>query len=448
MAPSNSQILFGAAFGPYKIFISSESLWATEVFGGQREPRIICGLPCKLTAKTKLICIIHYRDVNATIKYGWPTAAKRFLVGPYGPGQQKIFLISASIELFIRLSQIPPFGGELFHILCICKKLYLLNTIDTNFHGPKCKIANLNSILAEFNLHQINGSTFLNFFLIFSLFGDTHFIQRNFSMICIKLALPSLFFAFDTKDSRYLLLTTDFLIDQEEYIFLIYLYGGRGQLEGQSAMSTELRKEIEEFLPKIRFLTMSTNEFVDHVMSCNILTMEENEAILKNIRQLPNIPVPPICSPCQERRYPFDESLLVTWKIFSSSLIDQSDPEFNRFDVPNKFVEKTITWLTNVKVNKPLHLRKIEAKFNGLTPPSVVVKGKDGQMVQCAVFVDGAAKFSKPFALEPDNIYSFCSSFYGFYNTKTYESVTEGLNCIKGEICSNCSAVFYLWEFI
>ncbi|KAK8724473.1 hypothetical protein OTU49_011089, partial [Cherax quadricarinatus] len=53
-----------------------------------------------------------------------------------------------------------------------------------------------------------------------------------------------------------------------------------------------LRRVVDEFLPCVRFLTMTTDEYVQHVLPSAILTSEESVAILMNIRDIPNVPLP------------------------------------------------------------------------------------------------------------------------------------------------------------
>lgn len=46
---------------------------------------------------------------------------------------------------------------------------------------------------------------------------------------------------------------------------------------------TGLRQEINQFLSKIRFFTMTSEEFVQNVLTSDVLTPEENVLVLKNI---------------------------------------------------------------------------------------------------------------------------------------------------------------------
>lgn len=71
-----------------------------------------------------------------------------------------------------------------------------------------------------------------------------------------------------------------------------------------SPNSLTLRREIEEFLPQIRFLTLTTDEFVEIVLPCNFFTTDESMAILMKIKDVPGSDLPSI-APCElrERRW-------------------------------------------------------------------------------------------------------------------------------------------------
>ncbi|XP_042867785.1 uncharacterized protein LOC122250444 [Penaeus japonicus] len=70
--------------------------------------------------------------------------------------------------------------------------------------------------------------------------------------------------------------------------------------QSQSQESNALRNVVKEFLASIRFLTMSTDEFVKHVLPSRVLTSDEALAVLMNIKNVPDIPLPNIAS-CRSR---------------------------------------------------------------------------------------------------------------------------------------------------
>ncbi|XP_042874688.1 uncharacterized protein LOC122254897 [Penaeus japonicus] len=71
--------------------------------------------------------------------------------------------------------------------------------------------------------------------------------------------------------------------------------------QSESQESNALRNVVKEFLPSIRFLTMSTDEFVKHVLPSRVLTSDEAMAVLMNIKNIPDVPLPNIAS-CTSRQ--------------------------------------------------------------------------------------------------------------------------------------------------
>lgn len=61
---------------------------------------------------------------------------------------------------------------------------------------------------------------------------------------------------------------------------------------GEEPSDKTLRNVVDEFLLHVRFLNMTTDEFVEHVMSCGILTSEESVSLLLNIKNIDDVPLP------------------------------------------------------------------------------------------------------------------------------------------------------------
>ncbi|XP_042867793.1 uncharacterized protein LOC122250450 [Penaeus japonicus] len=71
--------------------------------------------------------------------------------------------------------------------------------------------------------------------------------------------------------------------------------------QSESQESNALRNVVKEFLPSIRFLTMSTDEFVEHVLPSRVLTSDEALTVLMNIKNIPDVHLPNIAS-CTSRK--------------------------------------------------------------------------------------------------------------------------------------------------
>lgn len=55
-----------------------------------------------------------------------------------------------------------------------------------------------------------------------------------------------------------------------------------------------LREEVKEFLPLVRFLALTTDEFTKHVLPTGIFTDSEAVAILKTIKHVPGACLPEV----------------------------------------------------------------------------------------------------------------------------------------------------------
>ncbi|KAK8737927.1 hypothetical protein OTU49_004306 [Cherax quadricarinatus] len=100
------------------------------------------------------------------------------------------------------------------------------------------------------------------------------------------------------------LLEQPFINIDEVVVFSAVLSWGRHQLglRNTGCTPSELRREIEDFLPYLRFLTMSTDEFVENVVPTEIFSPEEICAILRNIKNVKGSPVPKACANTREKR--------------------------------------------------------------------------------------------------------------------------------------------------
>nr|XP_045621881.1 BTB/POZ domain-containing protein 1-like [Procambarus clarkii] len=74
------------------------------------------------------------------------------------------------------------------------------------------------------------------------------------------------------------------------------------ELRGTNCTPSDLRQEMNDFLPLVRFLTMTTDEFVENVVPTEVFTLEETCAILRNMKHIEGVPLPRVCSTSRERR--------------------------------------------------------------------------------------------------------------------------------------------------
>ncbi|XP_069941477.1 BTB/POZ domain-containing protein 6 isoform X4 [Cherax quadricarinatus] len=88
-----------------------------------------------------------------------------------------------------------------------------------------------------------------------------------------------------TPEAMSQLLKEPLRITSETVIFKALVKWGQAQLklQGKPLKPSALRQEITHFLPLIRFFTMTSDEFVQNVLTTDVLTPEENVYVLKQI---------------------------------------------------------------------------------------------------------------------------------------------------------------------
>ncbi|XP_066981917.1 uncharacterized protein [Macrobrachium rosenbergii] len=91
----------------------------------------------------------------------------------------------------------------------------------------------------------------------------------------------------------------------EVFVYKGLLQWGASQVKNPTRTTRShkgLRQQIVALLPYIRFLTLPPVDFEQYVLPSRILTIEEGNAILKNIKLSGDISLPAICSPEREKR--------------------------------------------------------------------------------------------------------------------------------------------------
>ncbi|XP_066979232.1 BTB/POZ domain-containing protein 6-B-like isoform X1 [Macrobrachium rosenbergii] len=148
--------------------------------------------------------------------------------------------------------------------------------------------------------------------------------------------------------------------------------------------SSSLREEIKDFLSKVRFLVMTTDEFVEHVMPTGVLTLEEMSDILMNIKLLTNIPLPSLCSSIREKRKLYVENLMRTLTLTTIHRFPKQKrgSSGSRQSILVHNTHEQIL-LMNFKTNVNIQLGRITCK--ALNPTSggclVAVKDGDGEVI-------------------------------------------------------------------
>ncbi|XP_069959635.1 BTB/POZ domain-containing protein 3-like [Cherax quadricarinatus] len=185
---------------------------------------------------------------------------------------------------------------------------------------------------------------------------------------------------------------------------------------GRSQASTlELREEIIEFLPLVRFLAMSTDEFVEYVMPAGVLTLQEASAILMNIKEVKDVPLPAICCQIREKRLCYHESLLR--KIHLNTV--HSYPRSKKSARGSIFVHSAHEQILimNMRTVGTIQLGKVECKAINPCSGSATVSIKDcaGNVLQSATTDGLQVSFEEPVTLRPDTAHSITVCMEGHW---------------------------------
>ncbi|KAF2348590.1 BTB/Kelch-associated [Trinorchestia longiramus] len=111
---------------------------------------------------------------------------------------------------------------------------------------------------------------------------------------------------------RHLLMQDRLCVASECSLFQAVVDWGQHQLKNKGSDSEkDLRQEVEEFLPLIRFFAMTPEEFLDKVSPSCVLASDECVAILMNLRgRSDKLPTTFACSRLGPRETVFDDGLL------------------------------------------------------------------------------------------------------------------------------------------
>nr|XP_045602881.1 BTB/POZ domain-containing protein 6-like [Procambarus clarkii] len=176
-----------------------------------------------------------------------------------------------------------------------------------------------------------------------------------------------------------------------------------------------LREEIMDFLPSVRFLTMTTDEFVEHVMPAGVITLEEASAILMNIKEVKDVPLPDFFCQIREKRLCYHESLLR--KITLNTLLNF--PRSKKSARGSIFVHSSHEQILimNMRTASTIQLGKVECKAINPSSGSATVSVKDcgGNVLQSATSDGLLATFEEPVTLKPDLSHSITVCMEGHW---------------------------------
>lgn len=157
-----------------------------------------------------------------------------------------------------------------------------------------------------------------------------------------------------------------------------------GTKQCQSSLNMSLRQVIEVFLPYVKFLDMSTDEFVEEVMPHNIFTSKEARSILMNIRGL-HIPNPPPLP-----------------KILSTPRYNSRMEVVKQKLAANPVFHDQINLISKMEVFQKTYLKNVYAPAIEAHPEAfMIIRDRSGKGIGKGSWKDGKGEFNSVIRLKP-----------------------------------------------
>ncbi|KAG7164795.1 BTB/POZ domain-containing protein 6-like 5 [Homarus americanus] len=160
----------------------------------------------------------------------------------------------------------------------------------------------------------------------------------------------------------------------------------------------KLRQVVEEFLPLVRFLTMTAEEFIQHVIPSGIVAVEEGVNILQGIEGMYSTLPKFVSSLAAKKRYP---SLITSLVLSISPMNNGTSINFKYYTKINHYL------LQNFQTTKAVLVVKISSAFiSSLNEGVVTVNDSNGEIGK-GTWRGTACHFKRPIKLVPGVIYNF-----------------------------------------
>lgn len=211
---------------------------------------------------------------------------------------------------------------------------------------------------------------------------------------------------------------------------------------GAPASNAALRREIEPLLPHIRFLSMSTDEFVSHIMPSGVLTSDESTAILLAIKESGSLhELPSICCNIKERREQFDKSLIKRLPL----------PDVTKGGISSHtYSYEHHVLIANLKSSKTIHLHHVEYKALRISSMIATVRDPAKQVVGVYTSVKPNGVFERVITLHPGMLCSVTVSVIGRKQSALHRFTCSHDGVIfDGEKVTSCESpiVLHYWHF-
>ncbi|XP_071519557.1 BTB/POZ domain-containing protein 6-like isoform X2 [Panulirus ornatus] len=260
----------------------------------------------------------------------------------------------------------------------------------------KYKIEAPYAICSKFLLRNLNRGNLLEFYNAAVLLHNHDLLRICLQMLrmCHCEVLSSQQVCRMSLEALKHLLTQRLFLPSEVVIFRAAVTWGNAQLSTHGMVNTpaNLRQEVAELLPLVRFLTMSCDEFVRHVLPSGVLTQEECTNILMNIEPSENAPsLPSVCSTIRQKRERFDSS-----DIKCTQLPTVLNPGKSCKVQMNE--EQTL--ISNLKTSKTIHIQKVWCECQRFDFTATVVDAA-GEMLEFVQSSKKSKEFERPVTLGP-----------------------------------------------
>nr|XP_053629788.1 uncharacterized protein LOC128686490 [Cherax quadricarinatus] len=211
---------------------------------------------------------------------------------------------------------------------------------------------------------------------------------------------------------------------------------GEESLRQESLRQESLRQVIEEFLPEVRFLTMTVDEVVEHVLPTKIFTPDEIIPILMSIKNMKNVSLPTGFSNNREKRY-FDDSTLSSIRI-----------QLGIACGIKHFQPGELSFLRKITFSEAIYLKKIVCHgsiFQNCN--TLTIKNVAGHVIATTNVSGKEANFETPVSLASGTEFDFYSNYACNYRQTISSTFTSGSLTIKGTFVSGLGdATLFYWR--
>nr|XP_053647314.1 kelch-like protein 40 isoform X3 [Cherax quadricarinatus] len=176
---------------------------------------------------------------------------------------------------------------------------------------------------------------------------------------------------------------------------------------GEEPFIPKLRNIVKGFLPLVRFLVMTSEEFMRYVLPSGILTNDEGVAILQRIEGVQSVVLPDFISFLSTKKR---KHIMSSCCLFRPRLSDGSNYSFNFRS------ELLLQVLDNFKTSEPIFLMKISSPcISSVEDGEVSVLNSAEEEFAQGTWKGAVCHFKKPVHLVPDQTYKvllkICKTF-------------------------------------